>query len=85
MYELTQALSEILPIAFELDHEYILPLVVENGHQFVDAYLLGLADAPGEFYVAEIQEQAMWVTIKVWYVYVDGQLAGYLLEFTFYT
>ena len=59
MQELTQALSEILPIAFELDHEYILPLVVENGQQLIDAYLLGLADAPGEFYVAEIQEQAM--------------------------
>ena len=85
MQELTQALSEILPIAFELDHEYILPLVVENGQQLIDAYLLGLADAPGEFYVAEIQEQAMWVTIKVWYVYVDGNLAGYLLEFNFYT
>ena len=85
MQELTQALSEILPIAFELDHEYILPVVVENGQQLIDAYLLGLADAPGEFYVAEIQEQAMWVTIKVWYVYVDGNLAGYLLEFNFYT
>ena len=85
MEELAQILSEILPVAFELDHEYILPVVVEGSQQIVDAYSLGLADAPGEFYVAEIEEQAMLVTIKVWYVYVDGHLAGNLLEFTFYT